>query len=275
MLADVDAYRRVELQRAAARGCLRVAEHDADLFAELVDEDERRFRFRDDTGELAQRLRHQARLQAHLRFAHLAFDFGLRHERGDGVDDDDIHAVGADEDFDNLERLLAMIGLRHEQVFEIDAELLRVLRIERVFRIDERGHAAQFLRFCDDLQRKRGLAGGFRPEDCHDPASRKPADAERIVDADRSRGDRLHWRNGATLSEAHDRSLAELFFDLADRDIDGAGAFLQIVECHVASSFFRGSRRWVTVAVTAETDPRNVPRESQAKIREATAIRAQ
>src|SRR5688572_5433724 len=75
---DVDAHRRVELQRAAARGRFGIAEHDADLFTQLVDEDERRFRLRDRAGELPQRLGHQARLQAHLRVAHLAFDLGLR-----------------------------------------------------------------------------------------------------------------------------------------------------------------------------------------------------
>ena len=85
------------------------------------------FDFETDAGELAERLRHQARLQAHLRFAHLAFDFGARHERRDRVDDDDVDAVRADEHFDDLERLLAVVGLRDQQVVEVDAELLRVL----------------------------------------------------------------------------------------------------------------------------------------------------
>ena len=116
--------RRVELERAAAGRRFRVAEHHADLLAELVDEDEARLRLRDGAGELPQRLRHQARLQPHLRFAHLAFDFGARHERGDRVDDDDVDAVRADEHFDDLERLLAVVGLRDEQVVEVDAELL-------------------------------------------------------------------------------------------------------------------------------------------------------
>ena len=84
--ADVDADRRVELQRAAAGRGFRIAEHDADLLAQLVDEDEARLRLRDGAGELAERLRHEARLQAHLRVAHLAFDFSLGHERGHRVD---------------------------------------------------------------------------------------------------------------------------------------------------------------------------------------------
>ena len=50
---------------------------------------------------------------------------------------------GADEHLDDLERLLAVVGLRDEQVVEIDAELLRVLRVERVLGVDERRHAAE------------------------------------------------------------------------------------------------------------------------------------
>ena len=110
-MPDIDAHRRVELERAAAGRRFRVAEHDADFFAELIDEDEARFRFRHRAGELAQRLRHEARLQTHLRVAHLAFDFRARHQRGDRVDDHDIDAIRADEHFDDLERLLAVVGL--------------------------------------------------------------------------------------------------------------------------------------------------------------------
>ena len=180
-------------------------------------------RLRDRAGELAQRLRHQPRLQAHLRFAHLAVDFGARHERGDRVDDHDVDRVRADQDFDDLEGLLAVVGLRDQQVVEIDAELLRVLGIERVLGVDERRHPAELLRFGDDLQRQRGLAGRFRSEDLDDPALGDAADAERIVEADRAGRDRRNRRDGVLLPEAHDRALAELLLDLADGHLDGPG----------------------------------------------------
>ena len=181
-------------------------------------------RLRHGAGELAQRLRHEPRLQAHLRFAHLAFDFGLRHERGDRVDHHDVDAVRADEDLDDFERLLAVVGLRHEQVVDIDAELLRVGRIERVLGVDERRHAAQFLRLGDDLQRQRGFARRLRTEDFDDAAARHAADAEREVDADRAGGDGLDRLNGALLAQAHDGALAELLFNLAEGDVDGLHA---------------------------------------------------
>src|SRR5690606_23774737 len=51
--ADVHAHRRIELQRPAARGGFGVAEHHANLLADLVDEDQAAVRFRNDSGELA------------------------------------------------------------------------------------------------------------------------------------------------------------------------------------------------------------------------------
>src|SRR6185295_15731082 len=187
--ADVDAHRRVELQRAAAGGRFGVAEHHADLLAELVDEDEGGLALGDGARELPQRLRHQPRLQAHLRFAHLAFDFRLRHERGHRVDHDDVDAVAADEDLDDFQGLFAVVGLRDEQVLDVHAELLRVGGVERVLSVHECRGAAGALRLGDHLQRKRRLARGFRSEDLDDAPAWDAADAERVVDADRARGD--------------------------------------------------------------------------------------
>ncbi len=62
--ADIEADRGIELQRLAARRGLGAAEHDADLHADLVDEDHQRVGLGDRGGELAQRLAHQAGVQA-------------------------------------------------------------------------------------------------------------------------------------------------------------------------------------------------------------------
>ena len=69
-----------------------------------------------------------------------------------------IDAAGANEHFDDFERLLTVVGLRHEQVVEIDTQLLRVSRVERMLGIDKGRHTAQFLGFGYDLQRERRLA---------------------------------------------------------------------------------------------------------------------
>ena len=125
----IRANRRVELQRATAGCRFRIAEHDADLFANLVDEDEAGFGFRNDAGEFAQGLGHQSGLQAHLCVAHFAFELGARDECGNRVDNDDVDGAAADQDFGDFEGLLAAVRLRDEKVFDIDSELARVIRV--------------------------------------------------------------------------------------------------------------------------------------------------
>ncbi len=99
-------------------------------------------RLGDGSGELAQGLGHQAGLQAHVRVAHFAVELGLGDEGGDGVDDEDVDGAGADEGFDDLEGLLAVVGLRDEEVVDVDAKLLGVGGIERVLGVDEGGETA-------------------------------------------------------------------------------------------------------------------------------------
>src|SRR6185312_2193212 len=70
--ADVEAHRGVELERVAARRGLRVAEDDADLLPQLVDEDDDRAGSVRDRRELSERLAHEPRLQAHVLIAHFA-----------------------------------------------------------------------------------------------------------------------------------------------------------------------------------------------------------
>ena len=87
-------------------------------------------------------LRHQPRLHAHGRVAHLALEFGLRNQRRYRVHNDDVHGIRANQRFSDFERLFAVVGLRHEKIVHVHAELFRVDRIERVLRINECGRAA-------------------------------------------------------------------------------------------------------------------------------------
>src|SRR5919201_232007 len=71
--AQVEAYAGVELEGPAAGRGLGVAEHHANLLTQLVDEDNDRIGAADARRELAQRLRHQAGLQADVAVAHIPF----------------------------------------------------------------------------------------------------------------------------------------------------------------------------------------------------------
>src|SRR5262249_42321477 len=167
--------------------------------------------------------------------------------------DNHIDAARSDEDLDDFESLLAVVGLRDEQVVQIDAQLLGVDGIERVLGVDKRRHAAQLLGFGNDLQRERGLARRLRPENLDDAAARHATDAQGVVDADGAGRNGVDRLDGALLSQAHDRALAKLLFDLADGQIHGPEAFavLSFVEWgHAVSPWRLGYSR-------------NVPGESQ------------
>src|SRR5471032_2316989 len=219
--ADVESLGGVELERVAAGGGLRVAEHDADLHADLVDEDDRALRLGDGGGELAQRLRHEPCLQAHLRLAHLALELGPRNQRCNRVDDHDVDRAGAHQHFADLQRLLAGVGLRDEQVFGAYPKLARVADVERVLRVDEGRHPAGLLRLGDDVQGQGRLAGGFRPVDFDHAPARNAADAQRQVKRDRTRRDsRDVLPQRLFAAEPHDHAFAELLLDGRDRKLD-------------------------------------------------------
>ncbi len=127
--ADIQTYGAVELQRVAAGRGLGIAEHDADLHTDLVDEDQHAVSALDAPGQLAQCLGHQSRLQAYVGIAHLAFDFSLGGQRGHGIDDDDINRVGADQHIADFQSLFAGVRLGDQQVINVDAELFGIDRV--------------------------------------------------------------------------------------------------------------------------------------------------
>ena len=159
-------------------------------------------RLGDRSGELAQRLAHQPRLEAGKLIAHLAFEFGARRQRRNRIDHQHLDGAGAHQRIGDFQRLLAGIGLRDQEIVDIDAELAGIDRIERMFGIDEGADAAALLGFGDRLQRQRGLAGGFRPIDLDDAAPRQAADAKRDIEPQRAGRDRFDlerpdWRRAS------------------------------------------------------------------------------
>jgi cell division septum initiation protein DivIVA len=71
-----------------------------------------------DGGELAQRLAHEARLQAHVRVAHVALDLGLGVSAA--TESTTIRSIGAGahQRVRDLERLLAAVRLADQQLLE-------------------------------------------------------------------------------------------------------------------------------------------------------------
>ena len=173
--ADVQPAAGVELQGVAAGGGLGVAEHDADLHPDLVDEDDQGVGLGDGAGQLAQRLAHQPGLQADVGVAHLALQLGLGGQRGDRVDHDDVHRAGAHQHLGDLQRLLAAVGLRHQQVVGAHAQLAGVADVQGVLGVDEGADAARPLGLAHHVQGQGGLARGLRPVDLDDAAAGQAA----------------------------------------------------------------------------------------------------
>src|SRR5688500_10161463 len=109
--ADVQPQRGVEFERLATGGRFGVPKHDPDLLAQLINEHHRTIGAIDGAGELPERLTHEPGLEPHVALPHFALDFGLGHQRGNRVDDHDIHRTRAYQDFHDFERLLPGIGL--------------------------------------------------------------------------------------------------------------------------------------------------------------------
>jgi hypothetical protein len=130
-----------------------------------------------------------------------------------------------------LTRLLAGIGLADQQVVDIDAQLARIERIERVLGVDEGASAAALLRFGDRVQGERGLARAFRTIDLDDAPPGQAANPHREVEPERSRGDDLDGFAAALGAHAHDRALAERPFDLGERGIERLVLFHPIYPC--------------------------------------------
>ena len=236
--ADVETHRRVELQRPAARRGLGRAEHDADLLAQLVDEDGDGAGLVEVAGELAQRLAHEAGLEADVAVAHLALDLGPGRERRHRVDHEDVDRTGTGEHVGDLERLLAGVGLGDEQLVDVDTDGRGVHRIHGVLGVDVRTHAAVALGLGHDVHSEGGLARRLGTVDLGHPASGQTADTEGEVERQRAGRHRLDRHVGA-LAHLHDGALAVLLVDLLERHLER----LVTVVAHVVV-FFLGGVPW-------------------------------
>ena len=152
--------------------------------------------------------------------AHFAFKLGPRHQGGHGIDHQHVEGGRAHQGIGDLQRLFAGVGLGKQQLVCVDAELVGVNRIKRVFGIDEGAGAAQLLRLGERMERQRRLAGAFGAVNLDDAAAGQAADAERDIEADGAGRHDIRLDHLA-LAEAHDRALAEGALDLRDGRFQG------------------------------------------------------
>ena len=222
--ADIDTLGGVELKGVATGGGFGVAEHDANLHAELVDEQHAGVGLGKNAGELAEGLAHEAGLQTHVVVAHFTVDFGLGHEGSYRVDDDDVDGTGTYEGFGDVQGLLTGVGLRDEERLDIDAQLAGVHGIKGVFGVDEGGYTAKLLGFGNGVEGEGSLTGGFGSVNLDDTAAGETAYAEGHVQLDTARRDDGDFFDGLA-TESHDRTFPVVLLDLGDGRLDGFSLF--------------------------------------------------
>ena len=213
--ADVEPLGRVELQRAAARLGLRRAEHDADLLADLVDEQAERLRAVQVAGELAHRL------------ATSSAPAGRPSGRPSGPR---ARRAASAPRRSRSRRRRPRRSARACRRSPAPARRSRAgrraaRRCPRRCRWAYSGSIAcsasmnahtppSFWASAMHVVDERRLAGGLRAEDLDDAPARHAADAEREVERQRARRDRVDLDLGALVAHAHDAALAELALDL-------------------------------------------------------------
>ena len=175
-----------------------------------------------DPVSLRKRLAHQPRLQPRQLIAHFAFELGPGRERSDRIHHHDIDAAGAHQRVGDFEGLFTGVGLRDQELIDVDAQFLGIAGIERVFRIHIGGNAAFLLDLGHHVQGQGRLAGGFRTIDLDHPPTGETTDAERDVEPERARRDRIGIHRPFALAQLHDRALAEGAIDLGKRRLERA-----------------------------------------------------
>src|SRR5690606_2101182 len=206
-------------------GGFRVAEHDANLHTDLVNEDDHAVSAFDGSRQFTQGLAHQTGLQTRQGIAHIAFDFSLGSQGGHRVDNNQVYRTRTHQGFGNFQSLLAGIRLGDQQIAQVHAQFLSVLHVQRVFGVNKGTCAFELLHLCNHLQGQRGFTRRFRAVNFNNATTWQTTDAQSNVQTQGTRGDHLDVMLDVVVAITHDRALAELLFDLRQSGGQRFGTF--------------------------------------------------
>ena len=150
--SNVQTNAGVEFERLTTCCCFGATKHNANFVTKLVDKDDASVGFVTNCNKLTQCLRHQARLNTHVTFAHVAFKFGFWCQCSNRVHNNEVNSVTTNKVFQNVQRLLTTIWLRDVQFVKVDTKILCVNWIQCLFSIDKCRCTAHFLNLCDNVQ---------------------------------------------------------------------------------------------------------------------------
>ena len=131
----------------------------------------------DGPGELAQGLGHEPGLQPHVGVAHLPFQLRPGHQGCHAIYHHRVYRACAHQVLGYLQRLFRAVGLRYEELLQVDPAAPSVGRVKGMFCIYVGGSAPLLLSLGHYVESQRGLAGSLRPENLGDPASGNASNA--------------------------------------------------------------------------------------------------
>ena len=198
--ADFQPHARIELQRAATRCGLRIAEEHADLLSDLVDEDDNRMALGDRSRELTQSLGHEPGLHTRQGVAHIPLNLRPWHERRHGVNNDQVYSATTHQHLGDFQRLLAGIRLRDQQVLNVHTTGTGPHRVERVLCINKGGNPTGLLRRGDGVQCQCRLPAALRAVNLDHSTARQTANPQSNVEGDNTRRDDTGVQSGPGVS---------------------------------------------------------------------------
>ena len=147
--------------------------------------------------------------------AHVAVDLCLGNQRSHGIHYHNVQGSGTNHGFRDLERLLSVVRLGYVQVIHVHTDILRIHRIQRMFRIDKSRNAPALLNLGNHMEGDRGFTAGFRSVDLDHPALGNSSESQRYIETEGTRGNCLYIHLCRRIAQLHDSSLSKLFFNLA------------------------------------------------------------
>ena len=163
--------------------------------------------------------------------AHFAFDFSLRNEGCNRVNNNNVDTTGADQHICNFKGLFTGIGLRNQQSVRIHTQCLCIYRVKSMFSVNERCVTASLLSAGDSMESNGGLTGGFGSVDFDDTTTWQATDAESNIQSKRTGGNHL-YRRTRVVAQAHDRALTELLINLRKRYFERLVAVISLGSRH-------------------------------------------
>ena len=168
---------------------------------------------------------------------HLSLDLSPGNQGRDRIHHHDINGTRTDERFGDFKRLLAGVGLGHQQGIHIHPEGFCVYRVEGVLDVDERGFAPHFLRLGHRVEGEGGFTRCLRAIDLHNPATGQATDAEGGVQGHGTGGDAIHI-HPHVLTQAHHRAFSIILLDLGERRLQRFMLIIRLAILRLIRRFF-------------------------------------